>query len=43
MTFTFVDVPFDNLDANPVNKDGVRFYKIPDADKYNPSAVSNTL
>ena len=26
MTFTFVDVPFDNLDANPVNKDGVRFY-----------------
>ena len=42
MNFNFVDVPLDLQDCDPVNKDGVRFYKIPDADKYYPSVTSIT-
>ena len=42
MNFNFVDVPLDLQDCDPVNKDGVRFYKIPDADKYYPSVTSMT-
>ena len=42
MTFTFVDVPLKELEVEPVNKDGVRFYPIPGADKYYPSVTSIT-
>ena len=42
MTFTFVDVPLKELEVEPVNKNGVRFYPIPGADKYYPSVTSIT-
>ena len=42
MSFTFVDDPIVPIDVEPVNKDGVRFYPIPGADKYYPSVTSIT-
>ena len=42
MTFTFVDVDLEPLEVEPVNKDGVRFYKLPKTDKYYPSVTSIT-
>ena len=36
MTFTFVDVDLKVPEVEPVNRDGVRFYPIPGADKYYP-------
>ena len=40
--FTFVDSKFKELEVDPINKDGVRFYPIPGADKYYPSVTSIT-
>ena len=40
--FKFVDVGDIEIDVEPVNKDGVRFYPIPGADKYYPSVTSIT-
>ena len=40
--FDFVKVDFKETEVQPVNKDGVRFYKIPDTDKYFPSVTSIT-
>ena len=42
MTFTFIDVDLEPLEVEPVNKDGVRFYKLPKTDKYYPSVTSIT-
>ena len=42
MTFTFVDVDLKVPEVEPVNRDGVRFYPIPGADKYYPSVTSIT-
>ena len=42
MTFKFVDVELETLEVEPVNKDGVRFYKLPKTDKYYPSVTSIT-
>ena len=42
MAFTFVDVDLEPLEVEPVNKDGVRFYKLPKTDKYYPSVTSIT-
>ena len=42
MTFKFVDVELEPLEVEPVNKDGVRFYKLPKTDKYYPSVPSIT-
>ena len=42
MSFTFVDVDLGIQEVEPVNKDGVRFYPIPGADKYYPSVTSIT-
>ena len=42
MSFTFVDVDLGIQEVEPVNKDGVRFYPIPVADKYYPSVTSIT-
>ena len=42
MTFKFVDVDLEPLEVEPVNKDGVRFYKLPKTDKYYPSVTSIT-
>ena len=42
MTFKFVDVELEPLEVEPVNKDGVRFYKLPKTDKYYPSVTSIT-
>ena len=42
MSFTFVNDPIVPIDVEPVNKDGVRFYPIPGADKYYPSVTSIT-
>ena len=39
MTFKFVDVELEPLEVEPVNKDGVRFYKLPKTDKYYPSVT----
>ena len=40
--FNFIDVDVNEVDVNPVSKDGVRFYPIPGADKYYPSVTSIT-
>ena len=40
--FNFIDVDVNEVDVNPVSKDGVRFYPIPGADKYYPSVTSVT-
>ena len=40
--FDFVNVKLDTPDVEPVNKNGVRFYKVPDTDKYFPSVTSIT-
>ena len=40
--FYFVNVKLDTPDVEPVNKNGVRFYKVPDTDKYFPSVTSIT-
>ena len=40
--FEFVDVNVNEIDVEPVNKDGVRYYPIPGADKYYPSVTSIT-
>ena len=42
MTFKFVDVELEPLEVEPVNKDGVRFYRLPKTDKYYPSVTSIT-
>ena len=42
MTFKFVDVELEPLEVEPVNKDGVRFYRLPNTDKYYPSVTSIT-
>ena len=42
MTFKFVDVELEPLEVEPVNNDGVRFYKLPKTDKYYPSVTSIT-
>ena len=42
MTFTFIDVDLEPLEVEPVNKDGVRFYKLPKTYKYYPSVTSIT-
>ena len=40
--FEFVTVNVDQPEVEPVNKDGVRYYPIPGADKYYPSVTSIT-
>jgi len=40
MSFTFVDAPLKEIEVEPINEDGVRFYPIPGADKYYPSVTS---
>ena len=41
--FNFVDVVLnEHVEVEPVSKDGVRFYPIPNADKYYPSVTSIT-
>ncbi len=40
--FEFINVNIDVPDVDPVNRDGVRFYPIPGADKYYPSVTSIT-
>ena len=40
--FNFIDVDVNEVDVDPVNRDGVRFYPIPGADKYYPSVTSVT-
>ena len=40
--FNFIDVDVNEVDVDPVSKDGVRFYPIPGADKYYPSVTSVT-
>jgi genome maintenance exonuclease 1 len=41
--FEFVNVDLNNhVEVDPVNRDGVRFYPIPGADKYYPSVTSIT-
>lgn len=40
--FNFIDVDVNEVDVEPVNQDGVRFYPIPGADKYYPSVTSVT-
>ena len=42
MPFNFIDVPFKEIDVEPVSENGVRFYPIPGADKYYPSVTSIT-
>ena len=42
MTFKFIDVELEPLEVEPVNKDGVRFYRLPKTDKYYPSVTSIT-
>ena len=42
MSFTFVNDPIKPIDVEPINKDGIRFYPIPGADKYYPSVTSIT-
>tara|TARA_B100000131_G_scaffold108428_1_gene105317 strand:- start:3540 stop:4217 length:678 start_codon:yes stop_codon:yes gene_type:complete len=42
MPFNFIDVPLKEIDVEPVNENGVRFYPIPGADKYYPSVTSIT-
>ena len=42
MTFKFVDVELEPLEVEPVNKDGVRFYRLPKTDKYYTSVTSIT-
>ena len=42
MSFTFVDAPLKEIEVEPINEDGVRFYPIPGADKYYPSVTSIT-
>ena len=40
--FNFIDVDVNEVDVDPVSKDGVRFYPIPGVDKYYPSVTSVT-
>ena len=40
--FDFVKVNIDSPEVDPINKDGVRYYPIPGADKYYPSVTSIT-
>ena len=40
--FKFVDVGDIEIDVEPVNENGVRYYPIPGADKYYPSVTSIT-
>ena len=40
--FEFVDVDLKDPEVDPINKDGVRYYPIPGADKYYPSVTSIT-
>ena len=40
--FEFVNVDVNEIDVEPVNENGVRYYPIPNADKYYPSVTSIT-
>ena len=40
--FNFIDVNVNEIDVEPVNENGVRYYPIPGADKYYPSVTSIT-
>ena len=40
--FEFVNTNLKEPDVEPINKDGVRYYPIPGADKYYPSVTSIT-
>ena len=40
--FNFINVDVNEIDVEPVNKNGVRFYPIPGASKYYPSVTSIT-
>ncbi|AFD02838.1 exonuclease [Synechococcus phage S-MbCM6] len=40
--FNFINVDVNEVDVEPVNDNGVRFYPIPGADKYYPSVTSVT-
>ena len=40
--FDFVKVDFKEIEVEPVNDNGIRYYKIPDTDKYFPSVTSIT-
>ena len=40
--FDFVNVDIKIPDVNPVNNNGIRYYKVPDTDKYFPSVTSIT-
>ena len=40
--FKFVNVDVNEIDVEPVNENGVRYYPIPNADKYYPSVTSIT-
>ncbi|AHB81059.1 exonuclease [Synechococcus phage S-MbCM100] len=42
MLFNFIDTNIQQIDVEPVNRDGTRFYPIPGADKYYPSVTSVT-
>ena len=42
MTFTFIDVDLEPLEVEPVNKDGVIFYRLTKTDKYYPRVTSIT-
>ncbi len=40
--FEFVNIDLNDPEVDPINKDGVRYYPIPGADKYYPSVTSIT-
>ena len=40
--FEFVNINLKDPEVDPINKDGVRYYPIPGADKYYPSVTSIT-
>jgi ATP-dependent exoDNAse (exonuclease V) beta subunit len=42
MNFNFINVDVNEVDVDPVNENGIRYYPIPGADKYYPSVTSVT-
>ena len=42
MNFNFINVDVNEVDVDPVNENGIRYYPIPGADKYYPSVTSIT-
>ena len=40
--FDFVNVKLETPDVEPINRNGIRYYKVPDTDKYFPSVTSIT-